>query len=343
MALTSRELAARRRMFRRRRAGVLLVLVLIVLAIVIVPRIAAAARAAGVQADLDGLVGVAEGAVEASSALTAEEATAALADARTTAAAASDDAREDAVATLASAVEAYRSSAVTAAQTVLRDWSDAEKSTEDDLYRAAKALSKADTADLVAALGKTATAAESVRASAQAYRDGIAAAAATTSSQPTGGDVDAQVAYLRAHATDYDVEQWGDYNPAGGDCVNFASQGLLARGWRMDGTWSSTGPWGASKAWRDTAAMDDYLSAQGFSFSTMADLDRVRMGDVGVFDWGDDNPGLDHTMTVSDVKYSPSGPILSFASHNTDGADRPLPKVLSESGSGASVRIYSIP
>nr|WP_243847341.1 amidase domain-containing protein [Microbacterium ulmi] len=332
-------------MFRRRRAGVLLVVVLIVLTATIVPRIAAAAAAAGVRADLARLVDVAARAVEASSSLAPADASAALSDARAAALAAepSDEARADAAAALASAVGTYRESAVSAAKDVLGEWSDAEKATEDALYRAIKALNKADPGDLPTALAAASDAADAVRASAQAYRDAITAASAGVRTQPAGGDVDAQLAYLRAHATDYDVDEWGDYNSAGGDCVNFASQGLLARGWRMDDEWYSGGAWKASKAWRDTAAIDAYLAAQGLPFATTADLDRVRVGDVGVFDWGGGDEGLDHTMTVSRVTYSPNGPVVSFASHNTDGTDRPFPKVLSDPASGSQMRIYSIP
>jgi hypothetical protein len=339
-------MAARRRMFRRRRAGVLLAFFLIVItATVIVPRIAASAAAADARGTLADLAEVADGVLAVSPSVVSSEASAALASARDAAVAAhpADDKAAATAHAMAAAVAAFKNAAVADARNVLGNWSDAEQSVEDELYAQMKALGKATPEKLAAALAATSTAADAVRASAQQYRDGIIAAAKSSSAQPTGGSVDAQLQYLLAHATDYNTAEWGDYNPAGGDCVNFASQGLLARGWVMDDSWHSGGPWKASKAWRATADIDAYLTAQGFTYSTIDDLDRVRVGDIGVFNWGETGPGLDHTMTVSRVEYSPDGPVISFASHNTDGQYRPMPKTLTDKGSGSTARIYSIP
>ena len=333
-------------MFRRRRAGVLIVFLLIVTtATVVVPRVAASAAAAGERDTIVLLAGLAEDALAVSSDLVSSDASAALASARDTAVAANptDDEAAAAAHAMAAAVAAFQKAAVSDARDVLGSWSDAEKSTEDALSAQIQELRKATPQELAAALAGTSTSASAVRANAQEYRDGIIAAAEDSSSQPTGGSVDAQLDYLLAHATDYNTAQWGDYNPAGGDCVNFASQGLLARGWVMDDSWHSDGPWGASKAWRATPDVDAYLASQGFTYSTVDDLDRVRVGDIGVFNWGDTGPGLDHTMTVSKVEYSPDGPVISFVSHNTDGQYRPMPATLTAKGSGSTARIYSIP
>jgi hypothetical protein len=333
-------------MFRRRRAGVLLVFVLVVItASVVVPRIAASAAAADARGTLADLGDIAGSALADASHVVSSEASDSLASAREAALAAhpTDDEAAAAVDAMAAALTAFQNEAVSGAEEVLGSWSDAEKTVEDDLYAQIKALRKATPEKLAAVLAATSTTADAVRASAQEYRDGIIAAAEVSSAQPSGGSVDAQVRYLLAHATDYNTAEWGDYNPAGGDCVNFASQGLLARGWVMDGTWHSGGPWEASKAWRATPDIDAYLAAQGFASSTIDDLDRVRVGDIGVFNWGDTGPGLDHTMTVSKVEYSPDGPVISFASHNTDGRYRPMPATLTAEGSGSTVRIYSIP
>ena len=332
-------------MFRRRRAGVLLVIVLIVLVAVVVPRIASASAAAEVRHTLGGLVAVADDAAAVPSSVAPAEASAALASARDAAGSAqpTDEQAAASADEMSTAVAAFRKAAVAGAEDVLANWSDAEKGVEDALYAEINALRKAPPEKLAAALAATSTAADAVRADAQAYRDGIIAAAKSSSAQPTGGSAAAQVDYLLAHATDYNTAEWGDYNPAGGDCVNFASQGLLARGWVMDAAWHSDGPWTASKAWRSTPDIDAYLAAQGFSYATIETLDRVRVGDVGIFNWGDTGPGLDHTMTVSRVEYSPGGPVISFASHNTDGQYRPMPKTLTDKESGSTVRIYSIP
>ena len=292
---------------------------------------------------LDDLVAIADDATAVSSSVAPAEASAALASARDTAnrEQPTDEQAVAAADAMSAAVAVFQKAAVAGAEDVLADWSDAEHGVEAALYAKIKALRKAPPEKLGAALTAASTAADAVRADAQAYRDSIIAA--SSSAQPTGGSAAAQVDYLLAHANDYNTAVWGDYNPAGGDCVNFASQGLLARGWVMDAAWNSGGPWKASKAWRSTPDIDAYLAAQGFAYATADNLDRVRIGDVGVFNWGDTGPGLDHTMTVSRVEYSPDGPVISFASHNTDGKYRPFPATLHDKESGSSVRIYSIP
>lgn len=331
-------------MFRLRRAGVLLALLLLVLTIVFVPQIVGAAIAAGVRGDVERLAATADAALAASPPASADAASA-LADAvaSATAEGLTDAETSEALAALTAAVDTYRTAVVDGGMAVLGSWSDAERGVEDALYARLEALQDSEQESLVDAFTAVATASADVQASAQAYRDEIAAAA--TTSQPTGGDVSAQLSYLLAHADpeNYNSEVWGDYNSAGGDCVNFTSQGLLARGWVMDDTWYSGGPWEASQTWRATSFMESYLLAQGFRSSTIDDLDRVRVGDVGIFDWGDTGEGVDHTMTVSRVEYTPDGPVISFASHNNDGQYRPMPATLTEPGSGSTMRLYSIP
>jgi len=227
---------------------------------------------------------------------------------------------------------------------ILNSYADAEKSTEDTFFQALSAFEAAPADQAGDALAAATTASEAVKADAQAYRDQITAAAAGTSTQPAGGDVKAQLAYLQTYWENYNLAEWGDYNPLGGDCVNFTSQGLIARGWVMDGQWSSPGASGmASKPWISTTAMEAYLKGQGFVSNDNDHLDRVRPGDVGIFDWGEKGPGVDHTMTVSKVEYTADGPIVYFVSHNSDGAYRELQETLFVTHQNSTVRIYSIP
>ncbi len=234
--------------------------------------------------------------------------------------------------------------AADAALAVLADYSDAARGTEDALYEATVALRAAPTeAEATAAQAAVDAAAAAVRADAEAYRAQIAADA--TGDQPTGGDLGAQMAYLHAHVFDYNTAEWGDYNPYGGDCTNFASQGLIARGWSVDDTWYSRGKmWTASKPWIASAPMAAYFDDLGFTYATEDDLDRVRVGDVGIFNWGETGPSADHTMTVSKVDYVAGGaPIVYFISHNYDGDYRELTHALYTEHSDSTVRIYSIP
>lgn len=234
--------------------------------------------------------------------------------------------------------------AADAAVQILVDYSDAARPTEDALYQATLTLRAATTAEAAdAALAATEQASAAVQADAQAFRAAISAAA--SGGQPTGGDVPAQMAYMHQYVYDYNSAEWGDYNLYGGDCTNFVSQGLIARGWSIDDTWYSKGAmWTASKPWIATAPMAAYFDDLGFGYATEADLDRVRVGDVGVFNWGETGPGLDHTMTVSKVEYIPgAAPRVSFISHNYDGEFRELTEALYVEHSDSTVRIYHIP
>lgn len=245
---------------------------------------------------------------------------------------------------IATGWDGLRAAVLAQGMAVLDAYADAEKPTEDAFYQALTAFQEAPADQAAAALAAATTASDAVKANAQAYRDQITAAAAGTSTQPAGGDVSAQLAYLQTYWQNYNLAEWGDYNPLGGDCVNFTSQGLLARGWQMDGQWKSPGADGmASKPWISTTAMEAYLKGQGFVSNDNDHLDRVRPGDVGIFDWGEKGPGVDHTMTVSKVEYTADGPVVYFVSHNADGDYRELQYTLFTQHQNSKVRIYSIP
>lgn len=246
----------------------------------------------------------------------------------------------------APAPAAETSPAVDAALAVLADYSDAARPTEDALYAAIETLRAASSPDeAAAAQTQVDQASAAVKTDAEAYRAQLAQDAEGTTTQPTGGDVAAQMAYLHTHVFDYNTAEWGDYNRYGGDCTNFASQGLIARGWQNDRTWYSKGAmWTASKPWIATAPMAAYFDKLGFSYSTQDDLDRVRVGDIGLFNWGETGTSMDHTMTVSQVEYVPGGPpIVSFISHNYDGEFRELTHALYVEHTDSTVRIYHIP
>ena len=66
-----------------------------------------------------------------------------------------------------------------------------------------------------------------------------AAAAPVVATPVVSAAVTAQVDYLLAHwkLENYNSAEWGVLGE--NDCVNFASQAMIARGWTMDGVWSS--------------------------------------------------------------------------------------------------------
>ncbi|UOE45392.1 amidase domain-containing protein [Agromyces larvae] len=210
-------------------------------------------------------------------------------------------------------------------------------------YRDAVAAVVAASEEARARAAAEAAAAEAARASAEADARADAEAAARAGRTGAGSGVGAQMAYLFRHVFDYNTAEWGDYNSSGGDCVNFVSQGLLARGWSMDSTWYSNGPGAASRAWISTTALNAYLTSLGIPRLGLDQLDLVKVGDVGVFDWGETGPGFDHAMTVSKVEPGPDGPIVSFVSHNLDGEYRELRYTLYEQHSNSSAWIFSIP
>ena len=173
---------------------------------------------------------------------------------------------------------------------------------------------------------------------------------ATALSAPPSGSADAPtfdvaLAYLHQYVFSYNSAVWGDYNEFGGDRTNFASQGLIARGWKVDDAWySDGGMWTASDAWIGTVQMSEYFDALGLTYATQDDLDRVRVGDIGLFHWGELDTTMDHTMTVSKVEYVPGGaPKVYFISHNDDGEYRELETVLNVEHTDSTVWIYHIP
>lgn len=261
------------------------------------------------------------------------------------AASSSDGSASQGAATATDAPSFDTAAAADEAMAAMGDYSDAARATEDALYAASERLRAATTETAAdAALAETQQALAAVKADAEAYRAGLIAASAGTDTQPTGGDVAAQMAYLHQYVFAYNPE-WGDYNPYGGDCTNFASQGLIARGWSTDRTWYSQGAmWTASKPWIATAPMAAYFDELGFDYSTEADLDRVRVGDIGLFTWGETGAGMDHTMTVSKVDYVPgAAPTVYFISHNENGEYRELTNALYVEHQNSTVRIYHIP
>lgn len=124
--------------------------------------------------------------------------------------------------------------------------------------------------------------------------------------------------------TDYVLRHWADYNPAymaifGNDCVNFTSQGLIARGWQMDAEWGYSEASGGSAAWVSSTAFRDYMAAHPDRGVALGDDQRasVKVGDVAQFDW--DNSGdRDHTATVTRVDKTESGVKIYVAGHSKD-------------------------
>lgn len=104
------------------------------------------------------------------------------------------------------------------------------------------------------------------------------------------------------------------------NCANFASQSLLARGWKMNGSWFNRGNWNLSSTWVSSTAMSKYIKSVEGS-KNIKKFSNVKVGDMVFFDW-DGNGGAtvrDHTAVVTLVRDTAYGRKIYYASHTTHG------------------------
>jgi hypothetical protein len=158
--------------------------------------------------------------------------------------------------------------------------------------------------------------------------------------------VDKQLAYAMAHWNDYNTAQYGDLNPAGGDCANFVSQTLVARGWTMNSDWynhDAAAQW--SPAWGYVPAMDTYFREDaaelGLTEYPLDQRDHIKVGDIVMFDWND-NDSLDHVQIVSGVKNVNGKIQILMAGHNTDSDYRDLDEAITVDHPGAEGHFWSL-
>ncbi|MET1051014.1 MAG: amidase domain-containing protein [Mycetocola sp.] len=158
--------------------------------------------------------------------------------------------------------------------------------------------------------------------------------------------LDAQMQYALAHWDDYNEAEWGDLNSVGGDCANFVSQTLIQRGWEQNATWfnrDAAADW--SPAWGYAPAMNNWFASESgpaLTRLTLDQRDQVKVGDIGMFDWND-NDTPDHVMLVSSVTLVDGVTEIAFVSHNLDGAYRDLDTVITEEHPGGNAWFWSVP
>ncbi|QYH35068.1 amidase domain-containing protein [Salinibacterium sp. M195] len=158
--------------------------------------------------------------------------------------------------------------------------------------------------------------------------------------------VDDQMQYLLKHWEDYNVDEYGDLNSVGGDCANFASQSLLMRGWTMTEEWFNydaaadwSGAWGYVPTFENWLTDNPDLGATSLSFDQR---DQVKVGDLVVFDWND-NDYLDHIQVVSSVETVDGEIVIKMVGHNLDTNYRDLDETISVDHPGATGHFWSIP
>ncbi|HEU0256915.1 MAG TPA: amidase domain-containing protein [Microbacteriaceae bacterium] len=154
-----------------------------------------------------------------------------------------------------------------------------------------------------------------------------------------------QMAYALKYWKHYNTARYGSLNSVGGDCANFASQTLVARGWAMNDTWynhDAAEHW--TPAWGYVPAMDDYFLSHGaaLGLERLAEdqRDRVARGDLGVFDW-ENNGDRDHVEVVDRITRTDDGTIkVALASHNLDYAYRDLDETITKQHPGATMHFW---
>ncbi|WP_158868436.1 amidase domain-containing protein [Leifsonia sp. AG29] len=158
--------------------------------------------------------------------------------------------------------------------------------------------------------------------------------------------VDKQLQYALTYWKNYNTAQFGDLNPVGGDCANFVSQTLLARGWQMNGEWynrNAAASW--SPAWGYVPAMDNYFrenAAQlGLTEYSFDQRDKIKVGDIVMFDWNN-NDSLDHVQIVSGVQNVNGKIKILMAGHNEDSDYRDLDEAITVDHPGGTGHFWSL-
>ena len=170
----------------------------------------------------------------------------------------------------------------------------------------------------------------------------------TPSATPTAVALDpavqAQLDYVLTHWDSYNLSEYGEL--ADTDCVNFANQSLIARGWAMDENWWTTGTdseFSFSPAWVSSTAFLNYLTESGRAEALSDEQrDQVKVGDVVQFDW--DNSGdRDHTGIVTRVTGTGDNIEIDYAGHTDDTDYRSVDWAITEHHPGGTAYYWSIP
>ena len=160
--------------------------------------------------------------------------------------------------------------------------------------------------------------------------------------------VDAQLAYAFAHwsTETYNLATYGEFNSVGGDCMNFVSQTLIARGIPMTAGWSFTSPTKYTGSWIYTPSFENYLLAQGaelgFTRLTVDQRDQVAVGDIVVFDWNS-NDSADHIQIVSDIRVVDGTQQILMVGHNLDSNWRDFDTTITVDHPGALAWFWKVP
>jgi len=152
--------------------------------------------------------------------------------------------------------------------------------------------------------------------------------------------VRAQLDYVAKHWSDRNIDEYGSLDDT--DCVNFASQSLIARGWSQSDEWwhsSAGGVHSYSPAWISSGAMAGWLSGHPELAEWVDDSERERvaLGDIVQFDW-DSNGAVDHTGIVNRV----DGSDIYYASHSNDRESQSVDVAIERDGRGGTISYWHL-
>ncbi len=157
--------------------------------------------------------------------------------------------------------------------------------------------------------------------------------------------ITSQIDYAKAFYKSPNSDLFGDLG--GVDCVNFASQTLLARGWVMDSEWwhSQAADEPYSRAWISSTGFRDYLAKHPKLATELPASPEalVKVGDIVQFDW-DASGDRDHTAVVSGLLQNPETgeQEILVTSHSPAAFDWPLDDVLAENDARTVVYFWSL-
>jgi hypothetical protein len=205
--------------------------------------------------------------------------------------------------------------------------------------------SSASTSQPTDATSPAATAAPA-RATPEATTEPVAVEPTEVAEPALSPAVTAQRDYLLAHwnLDSYNSAEWGILGE--NDCVNFTSQAMIERGWKMDDVWSSPrngNAYNASAAWRSSTAFMKYIASTGKATAlTDQQRDQVKVGDIAQFDW--DNSGdRDHTGVVTRVERVGETIQIFFAGHTLDSDYRSVDTAITVDHPGGTAYYWSVP
>ena len=159
--------------------------------------------------------------------------------------------------------------------------------------------------------------------------------------------VDAQLAYAFAHwaPENYNMDTYGEFNSVGGDCMNFVSQTLAARGIAQTADWYFTSKSDYSSPWIYTPSFDNYLTANpslGFTRLSIEERDQAEVGDLVLFSWsGVGSP--DHIQVISDIRVVDGVTKILMVGHNLDSDWRDLDTTITVDHPGAKAWFWKVP